>query len=327
MRKTVDRYRAKKVLVTGGAGFIGSRLVNAISRVAEVVVLDDLSSGVRWNICGEGFQFAEGSLLDEALLQGIFETRFDVVFHLAALFANQNSLEHPEKDLAVNGQGTLRLLQHVAHAEVDRFVFTSSSCVYGSAPPPAREEAISIEPDTPYAATKLLGELYCNFFHKHHSVPATIVRCFNVYGPGDLPGKYRNVIPNFIYQATLKQPLPVTGSGEETRDFTFIDDIVEGILLAGTASEAIGQTFNLGACIETEIIELADLVNKLCSNPAGVLNTPRRGWDSIARRRASIDKAKRLLGYEPRIRIEEGLMQTVHWFNANWDLIRRDARF
>ncbi len=193
-------------------------------------------------------------------LKRAFSEKPDYVFHLAALFANQNSIDHPETDLMVNGMGTLRVLLYSNRNDVDKFIFASSGCsVYGSqAPLPLKEDFVSLHLDTPYQITKLLGELYCNFFHDYYGLPVAIGRFFNVYGPGEIPGKYRNVIPNFIYWALHGQPLPITGTGEETRDFTFVEDIVEGVLRLGVIPEAVGEAVNLASGTETKIIDLAN---------------------------------------------------------------------
>src|SRR5208337_2767149 len=139
-------------------------------------------------------------------------------------------VDHPEADLMVNALGTMRTLSYASLAGVERFVFASSGCsVYGSqAPLPLKEDYVSLHLDTPYQINKLVGELYCNYFCNRFELPVAIARYFNVYGPGEVPGKYRNVIPNFIWLALREQSLPITGTGEETRDFTFVEDIVDG---------------------------------------------------------------------------------------------------
>lgn len=321
-------YGGKTVLVTGGAGAIGSNLVRALEGSSRVIVLDDLSSGTRWNIEeAEGLTFIQGSIVEDNVLTAAFREKVHTVFHLAALFANQNSIEHPEQDLQVNGLGTLKLLQHAVQRGVERFVFTSSSCVYGELATPAAEERISPVADTPYAATKLLGELYCQFYARQYGLPVAILRCFNSYGPGELPGRYRNVIANFIYKATLKQPLPITGTGEETRDFTYVSDMVDGILLAGASPQAVGEVVNLGSGKETRIIDLAKEINSLLRKDSGVEFVGRRQWDTVSRRCASMEKAERMLGYRPRVGLSEGLRLTAAWFKQNWERIEASARF
>ena len=148
-------------------------------------------------------------------LKRVFNEAPTHIYHLAAFFANQNSVDYPERDLHVNGMGTLKLLEYASIASVDRFVYASSGCsIYGSeAPLPLREEYVSMHLTSPYQITKMLGELYCNFFSHHHGMKIAITRFFNSYGPGEVPGQYRNVIPNFVYWAMNGHPLPITGTG------------------------------------------------------------------------------------------------------------------
>jgi nucleoside-diphosphate-sugar epimerase len=212
-------YRGRVVLVTGAAGCVGSNLCRALLQAgaARVVALDDHSAAERWNLADDSrLEFIHGSVTDSASLSRAFAARPAFVFHLAAFFANQNSVEHPEQDLQVNGLGTLRVLDASREAKAERVVYASSGCsVYGSrAPLPLKEDFVSLHLDTPYQITKLLGELYCNFFHNYHSLPVVRARLFNVYGPGEIPGRYRNVIPNFLYWALDAQPLPLTGSAK-----------------------------------------------------------------------------------------------------------------
>ena len=213
-----QHYRDKTVLVTGGAGAIGSNLCSNLAELgARIICLDDLSASMSWNVPSSStITFVQGDILDERTIKEAFSKRPQIVFHLAAFFANQNSVDHPERDLMVNGLGTLRLLQCSIAAEVERFVYASSSSIYGSeAPLPIREETISVNLSTPYQITKLLGELYCNYYYSHYGLKVVKPRLFNSYGPGELPGQYRNVIPNFIYQAMKGGPLTITGTGEE----------------------------------------------------------------------------------------------------------------
>lgn len=324
-------YKGKTVLVTGGAGAIGSNLTKALAQLgAKVIVLDDLSSAERWNVPSlPGVMFVEGDILDEIKVKRVFFDRPSVVFHLAAFFANQNSLDHPEKDLSVNGMGTLRLLEYSVLTGVDRFVYASSGCsIYGSgAPLPLKEEFMSLHLSTPYQITKMLGELYCNFFHHQYGLKVVKPRFFNSYGPGEVPGQYRNVIPNWIYWAMKGQPLPITGSRDATRDFTYVSDIVDGLLRAGVLESAIGQEFNLASGVETRIGDLAEMINKATGNKAGIVTVSQRKWDTKSRLLASVDRARELIGYNPATPFEAGLRNTIQWFRDNWSLIEASARF
>jgi nucleoside-diphosphate-sugar epimerase len=173
---------------------------------------------------------------------------------------------------------------------------------------------------------KLVGELYCNYFKDYYGLPVAIARYFNVYGPGEVPGRYRNVIPNFMYWAMCGEPLPITGSGEETRDFTFVDDIVDGTLRMGVVPEAVGEAINLASETETKVIDLANWINEMTDNRAGITYSPRRDWDKVTRRRASIQKARKILSYEPKTDKKTGLGTVYKWFRDNWENILKDAR-
>jgi UDP-glucose 4-epimerase len=331
MTNYLEMHEGQVVLVTGGAGAIGSNLTRALAEAgARVIVLDDLSSGERWNVPSlPGVLFVEGDVLDEVKLKRAFFERPSIVYHLAAFFANQNSVDHPERDLMVNGMGTLRLLEYAVFTNVERFVYASSGCsIYGnSAPLPLREEFMSMHLSTPYQITKMLGELYCNFFYNHYGLRVVKPRFFNSYGPGEVPGQYRNVIPNFIYWAMKGQPLPITGTGEETRDFTYVGDIADGLLRAGAMESAVGQEFNLASGVETRIVDLANMINQITGNQAGIRWAKRRKWDTKSRLLASVDRARELIGYNPSTPFQEGLQHTIQWFRDNWDRIEASARF
>jgi UDP-glucose 4-epimerase len=331
MTGTSYDFDGKLVLVTGGAGAIGSNLTRALATAgARVIILDDLSSSDRWNIPSiPGVLFVEGDILDEVKLKRVFFERPNIVFHLAAFFANQNSVDHPERDLMVNGMGTLRLLEYSVLTGVDRFVYASSGCsIYGSsAPLPLYEDFVSLHLSSPYQITKMLGELYCNFFINHHDLKVVKPRFFNSYGPGEVPGQYRNVIPNFIYWAMKGQPLPITGTGEETRDFTYVEDIVDGLMKSATLEIAIGKEYNLASGVETRIIDLAHMINEITGNQAGINFVQRRKWDTKPRLLASIDRARELIDYNPSTPFNDGLLRTINWFKENWDRIEASASF
>ena len=332
MEQYLNEYKGKNILITGGAGCIGSNLTKALIKAGagKIIVLDDLSAAEKWNVpSASSVVFIEGNVLDEEVLKRAFSGSIDFVFHLAAHFANQNSVDNPETDLMVNGLGTLKVLQYSHLAKVAKFVFASSGCsVYGShAPLPLKEDFVSLHLDTPYQITKLLGELYCNFFYNYYGLPIAIARYFNVYGPGEIPGAYRNVIPNFTYRALHKQKLCITGTGDETRDFTFVEDIVDGTLRLGIVPEAVGDAFNLASETETKVMDIADMINEVTDNPAGVEFVARRNWDKITCRKASIEKARKILGYQPSMEIKEGIKRVYDWIVENRDKIEESARF
>ena len=327
-----SEYENKTVLVTGGAGAIGCNLCKKLAEInAKVIILDDLSSAYEWNIPkAKNITFIKGSILDDEMLKRVFKEKPDYIFHLAAHFANQNSVDNPETDLMVNGMGTLKVLQYANHIkEVKRFVYSSSGCgVYGlDSKTPFEEHDISVSLHTPYQVTKLLGELYTNYFHNLYDLPIVNARSFNVYGPGEVPGRYRNVIPNFFYWAMNGQALPITGDGTETRDWTYVDDIINGLLAMGIKEEAIGEAINLGSGKEHRVIDLANMVNRLTDNEAGVVYIERRDWDVKKRLLSSIEKAKKLLGYKPETEFENGLKKVHEWFIENWEKIKKSAEF
>lgn len=304
-----------RVLVTGGAGAIGSNLAaELVRRGDDVTVLDDLSSGHR-ALVPPGARLVVGSVADAAAVDLAFEARPQRVYHLAALFANQNSVEHPDRDLTVNGLGVVTVLDRARRAGVEKVLYTSSSCVYGNKPV-MRETDLDFRPDTPYAITKLLGEQYCRYWSDLHKLDTVIVRLFNTYGPGEHPGRYRNVIPNFLKLAMAGEPLPITGTGEETRDFNFVADTVAGILAAMETSTTPGDVFNLASGRETTIRALAEAINDITANRAGLALKPRRGWDHVLTRRGDVAKAEARLGYRPRVELREGLERTHAWLRS-----------
>lgn len=309
------RVEGKHILVTGGAGAIGGTLVkDVLKHECKVTVVDNLSSGFLENLPQDPrLELVEGDICDDRVVRVVFKKKFNIVFHLAALFANQNSIDYPERDLEVNGMGTLKIFQACKDRNVQRVVYASSSCIYENSDQPFSETS-NTHLETPYAITKLLGEQYGLFFYDQYKLPVAVVRLFNCYGPGEYPGKYRNVVPNFIHLALLSKKLPITGTGAETRDFTYVDDAVNGLILTATRDEAVGHIFNLGTGKETTIRSLAETINRLTGNTAGMEFRPRRSWDTIDRRSASIGKARKLLRYNPAVTLHQGIAKTIQWF-------------
>ncbi|MHA1974831.1 MAG: NAD-dependent epimerase/dehydratase family protein [Candidatus Hodarchaeales archaeon] len=332
MRDVYDNVKNKRILVTGGAGAIGSNLVKRLVELEpkQVVIIDNLSSSYIWNIPTDPkVKFIHGDILDEEKLRWAFRFKPEIVYHLAAHFANQNSVDNPETDLMVNGLGILKVLEYSHLVGVDRFIYASSGCgIYGTdTPMPFKEENVSMKLYTPYQVTKMLGELYTNYFYNLYGLPIVNARFFNSFGPGEVPGRYRNVIPNFFYWAMNGQPLPITGTGEETRDFTYVGDIVDGLVKMAYYDETVGEAFNLGAGREIMIKDLAKWINELTENPSGIVYKERRSWDKKNRLLSDITKAKKILDYEPKTDFKEGLEYTYNWFTENWENIKKSAEF
>ena len=328
----IDAFEGKTVLVTGGAGAIGSNLVKTLVGfpTKKIIIVDNLSSSYEWNIpVSSKIIFVKGDILDDEKLKRAFKERPQIVYHLAAHFANQNSVDNPETDLMVNGLGTLKVLEFSQIVGVDRFIYASSGCgIYGAESKiPFEEHDVSLHLFTPYQVTKMLGELYTNYFYNLYKLPIVNARFFNSYGPGEVPGRYRNVIPNFFYWSIKKRPLPITGTGNETRDFTYVGDIVNGLLAMAYYKEAIGEAFNLATGREIKISDLAKSIIDLTNNESGVVYTERRDWDKKNRLLASIEKAKTVLGYTPSMDFTEGLKHVLDWFIENWNNIESSQSF
>jgi UDP-glucose 4-epimerase len=331
-RKGKTMFNDKTVLVIGGAGAVGSQLTNKLSLISKkVIVLDNLSSGYTDLIVNRSnVLFIKGDIRSDHDLRRCFNEKPDIVFHLAAFFANQNSVDYPQKDISVNGAGTLKLYEYCAmYGKLDKIIYASSGCsIYGDAPMPYVEEIVSpMKLSTPYQITKMLGELYGNYFIRQYNLPISYARFFNSYGPGEYPGQYRNVIPNFIYWAMCEKKLPITGTGEETRDFTFVEDIVDGLILMADCDDITGEAFNIAAGKEIKIKDLAFIINKYTNNPSPIDYRPRRSWDSKPRLLASNEKAKRVLGFNPNQEFELNIVRTIKWFKDNWEKVASNADF
>ena len=308
-----------KILVTGGAGFVGSNVVEQLTRDGHsVIILDDLSSG-HLSLVHPQAHFIKGSVINDEDLDACFSLEPELVIHMAALFANQNSVDHPETDLLVNGLGTIKVLEKSKQAKVQKFLYVSSSCVYGNKTE-MEESDPTYSPDTPYAITKLLGERYSTFWAQQHHLNVVMVRLFNTFGPGEMPGAYRNVIPNFIAKALKGEPLPITGTGEETRDFTYVDDTVAGILAALFNKTDAGEVFNIATGRKTRIIDIANIINSYIGNKGGVEYLPRRSWDHVTDRRADTSKAQNILGFKASHEMQAGIHKTCDWVRDNYKL-------
>ncbi len=324
----------KNILVTGGTGAIGSNLVRRLIELNEfekLVILDNNSSGHADNaVAHDKVEYVYGDICDEAVLDSVFAHDITHVYHLAANFANQLSVDFPVKDLTTNGVGIVKLLERSTKHGVKKFLYSSSSCVYKPTGQPFSETS-PLMLSTPYAITKLLSEHYVTFYNKFRGLPAVVVRYFSSYGPGDYPGKFRSVIPNFLWSAMHGQPLMITGTGEETRPFTYVDDIVGGTIIAMEQSpnkivknhythpldEDDHLVYNIGTEQVTKMADLATMVNALCGNKSEIVYVPRRDWDVVPHRPVDASKAKRELGFEANTSLEEGLQKTLEWYMSD----------
>lgn len=321
LKKFATKY--KTILVTGGAGAIGSNLVRHLltTSVKRIIIIDDLSSGYKDNIpVDKKVFFFRGDIADHGLVNKLFKKygKVDVVYHLAAHFANQNSIEHPVRDLQSNGIGTINLLENSLRHGVKKFIYFSTSCIYKNKEQKLKESDLDLQFDTPYAISKYIGEKYSHFYHVFYGLPIVTLRIFSSFGPGERAGLYRNVIPNFFYKAMRGESLVITGTGRETRNFTFVDDIIRGALLATLSSKAVGHTINLGSNTSIPIKKLAEAINKLTGNKKEITYKLRRKWDHTTSRKGSLKLAEALLGFKAEIPFEEGLVKTYQFFNSRF---------
>ncbi len=303
----------RRVLVTGGAGFVGSNLVRRLlEERAAVTVLDDLFTGRRENLPAEGLAFVEGSVCDPPTVERVIAGQ-EIVIHAAA----RNivvSTRNPREDFETNIGGTLNVLLAARAAGVGRVVYTSSTSVYGNPRylPINEDDPLSLL--TPYAVSKLAGENYCTAFYESYGMPTTAVRYSNVFGRGQDPANpYCGVVAKFIEALFQGKPPLIHGDGNQTRDFTYVDDAVEATLLAATSDRAVGEVFNVGTGVETRVNQLAEALIRITGVAVQPARTDRRDVDNIRRRVVNIEKTRRLLRWIPEVTLEEGLRRTVEW--------------
>jgi len=310
-------WRGVSVLVTGGAGFIGSHLAERLVTLgAKVRILDNLTTGKRQNLASFAHQveLLEGSLTDLATVRKAI-AGVAVVFHQGALPSVARSVEDPLTTHQVNATGTLLLLLAAREAKVKRVVFASSSSVYGDTPTLPKREDMPPNPQSPYALSKLIGEQFCRLFWQLYGLETVSLRYFNIFGPRQDPtSQYAAVIPRFITALLRGERPTIYGDGEQTRDFTFVDNCVQANLLAATAEGVAGEVFNVGAGKQTSVNELFRLIRSLVGvNDIEPLYAPPRLGD-VRHSLADITKARERLGYEPSVLLEEGLERTIAWF-------------
>jgi len=310
-----------RVIVTGGAGFVGSNIVRRLlERGAFVVVLDDFFTGSEVNLPqGEPkLEVVRGSVTDFDLVRGIVKTA-TLVIHAAArnIIA---STKNPRDDFETNIGGTLNVLMAAKGTGVRRVVYSSSASVYGNPRYLPINEDDGIDTLTPYAVSKLAGENYCRAFYESQGVSTAVVRYSNVYGPAQRPDNpYCGVIAKFFESARKGESLRIHGDGDQTRDFTYVDDAVNATLLAATSQKADGQIYNVATGRETTINQLAQAVIKIVGGPGGLEYIDRRDIDNIRRRVLNIEKIRRELRWVPAVTLENGLRRTYEWLARSFD--------
>lgn len=305
-----------RCLVTGGAGFIGSHLVRALLRRGdEVCVLDNLSTGSRANLEGveADVDLQVADLRDPEVVvracRGV-----SVVFHLAALPSVPRSVDDPRASFESNARGTLHVLDAARREGVGRVVYAASSSAYGGTDGLPKREDMVPHPLSPYAADKLHGENLCRAFHAAYGLPSVALRYFNVFGPRQSPDSpYAAVIPRFISAVLEGRPVTVYGDGRQTRDFTYVENAVQANLLAAECGQAGGEAINVGGGTRTSLLELLDRICAACGTRVEPRSGPPRPGD-VRDSQADLERARRVLAYEARIGIDEGLALTVAWF-------------
>lgn len=304
----------KKVAVTGGAGFIGSNLAQELAKKDEVIIIDDLSTGRKENIKNliemENVRFVNGSITDLKLLQKNFE-EVDCVFHEAAIPSVPRSVENPLATNEANVKGTLNVLSAARDCDVRKVVYASSSSVYGNTPELPKREDMQLDPLSPYAVSKLAGEHYCRVFSDIYDIESACLRYFNVFGPNQDPkSEYAAVIPKFITAVLDKRPPVIFGDGKQTRDFTFIKNVVQANILAIEKGRGV---FNIACGERISVNELAEKIVEIAGFKIKPTYSEARAGD-IRDSVADISRARKELGYDPKYTLEKGLEVTLKWY-------------
>lgn len=305
-----DTLSGRTILVTGGAGFIGSHLVDALVEENDVRVLDDFSSGTRGNLTPEA-TLVEGDLRDDEALERAMRG-VDVVFHEAALVSVKTSVEDPETSHGINCTAALDVLER-AREEDARVVLASSAAVYGHPTGVPIGEDEPLAPTTPYGVQKLAVDRYARVYHELYGLETVALRYFNAYGPRQTGGDYSGVISIFMEQARNGEPLTVEGDGEQTRDFVHVDDIVQANLLAAT-TDHVGEAYNVGTGDAVTVRRLAEHVRDVADSDSDIAHVDPRPGD-IHHSVADIDAARDGLGFEPTVSLSDGLSQLRTWID------------
>lgn len=328
------------MLIVGGAGFVGSNLVRLVREQSpsRIVIVDNLLSADVSNVPeGDDIDFRLGSIADDAILENL-PGDLDYVFHLACYHGNQSSIADPLADHANNNITTLKLFERLKNMRsLRKVVYAAAGCAvaektFDGAAATTEAAPVSLFHDSPYSISKLVGEMYGNYYFTRYQLPFVKARFQNVYGPGEILGAgrwrgtvhtvWRNVTPTFIWKSLHGEALPVENGGIASRDFIFVEDMARGLMAAALRGEP-GEIYNLASGIETTILELAKRINDLAGNKTPIALTPARDWDRSGQRFGDPSKAAVELGFKAAVSHREGLQKTVEWTRANRERILR----
>ena len=335
------RFSDQNILVVGGAGFVGSNLCHQLleENANAITVVDNLLSAEAVNLPEDKkLRLIVGSIADDRILAKLSK-KFDYVFHLATYHGNQSSIEDPIADHNNNTITTLRLCEHFKGSKnLKKMVYSSAGCTvakktYDNVDATDEDAELSLYHDSPYQFSKIFGEFYGNYYWMKFQLPFVKARFQNVYGPREILGAgswrgtpatvWRNVTPTFIWKALHQESLPLENEGQASRDFIYVDDIVEGLMCCAIKGTA-GDVYNLASGVETTIRELAEQINFISGNPKPIDYLPARSWDRSGKRFGSTEKAEKELGFKARTSLEEGLKKTISWTHDNQELILRN---
>ena len=330
----------KKILVVGGAGFVGSNLVNMLldENPREIIIVDNLISSETSNIPNdERVEFKYGSITNDRILTSLPDD-IDFAFHLACFHGNQSSIADPFADHENNTLTSLKLFDTLSrNKNLKKVVYAAAACAvaektYDSPSATTEDQPVSLYHDSPYSISKIIGELYGNFYFQQYKMPFVKARFSNVYGPREILGAgswrgtphtvWRNVTPTFIWRALNGERLPLDNGGNASRDFIFVEDMARGLMACALHGNS-GEVYNLATGTETTILQLAELINQYAGNTAPLHLKPAREWDRSGKRYASTQKSEKDLGFKAQVSIADGLRRTVQWTIENKDLIRR----
>jgi nucleoside-diphosphate-sugar epimerase len=326
-----------KVLVVGGAGFVGSNLCKKLIDISnEIWIVDNLLSAEASNIpISNNITFINGSISNDNILYKLPKD-FDYIFHLATFHGNQSSMADPIADHENNTLTTLKICEYFKDSStLKKLVYSSAGCVvaaktYDAPQATDEEKGVSLYLDSPYQMSKIFGEFYGNYYLKQYNLPFVKARFQNVYGPGEILGAgqwrgtqhtiWRNVTPTFVWKAMNNIPLTLDNAGETTRDFIYVEDIADGLIACAENGKA-GGVYNLASGKETKIRELAEKIIELTGSKSELKLLPKRDWDNSGRRYGNPEKSEKEIGFKSKINFEEGIKRTVEWTIQNKDMI------